>query len=240
MADIHEKRKFETFLTQQGNKKDKFHALERERKKNAVVERILKMDVLEDNYTTYYVKWDGDLDYDQATWESAKDLPPNTRIQEFHAFQKRPKPEIEKPFYFRPTQRMYDMYTDTTLPGCSESLRLRDYQVKGVNWLVKKWMQGTNTILADEMGLGKTVQSIALVDHIFRREKLGGPFLVIAPLSTIVNWVREFEMWTNMSVVSFKGNAERYFLSFFLFFLTSRTTRHTTHTYTQSPHFQEQ
>ena len=58
------------------------------------------------------------------------------------------------------------------------------------------------------MGLGKTVQSIGLIDHIFRKEKLAGPYLVIVPLSTIVNWVREFEMWTDMNVVSFLGNAE--------------------------------
>eukprot|EP01083_Nonionella_stella_P192365 711145_1 len=36
--------------------------------------------------------------------------------------------------------------------------RLRDYQVIGLNWLIQKFYEGSNSILADEMGLGKTVQ----------------------------------------------------------------------------------
>lgn len=35
---------------------------------------------------------------------------------------------------------------------------LRDYQLRGVKWLVSLWQNGLNGILADEMGLGKTVR----------------------------------------------------------------------------------
>ena len=32
-----------------------------------------------------------------------------------------------------------------------------------------------------------------------------GPFLVIVPLSTIGNWQREFELWSDMNVVVYHG-----------------------------------
>lgn len=49
-----------------------------------------------------------------------------------------------------------------------------------------------NGILADEMGLGKTVQVIALICHLIEKNVMG-PFLIVAPLSTIPNWKSEFE-----------------------------------------------
>lgn len=38
---------------------------------------------------------------------------------------------------------------------------LRDYQLKGVKWLISLWKNGLNGILADQMGLGKTVSNPA-------------------------------------------------------------------------------
>jgi chromodomain-helicase-DNA-binding protein 7 len=58
-------------------------------------------------------------------------------------------------------------------------------------------------ILADEMGLGKTAQAIAMLDHIWRRESIRGPFLIIAPLSTLAHWQREIEEWTDLSVLNY-------------------------------------
>lgn len=62
-----------------------------------------------------------------------------------------------------------------------------------------------NCILADEMGLGKTIQSITLLSEIYAAG-LQGPFLVIAPLSTITNWEREFCTWTNMNAIVYHGS----------------------------------
>jgi SNF2 family DNA or RNA helicase len=56
------------------------------------------------------------------------------------------------------------------------------------------------------MGLGKTVQSITFLNHLHTRENIRGPFLIVAPLSTIGHWVRELEEWTNMNVVLYQGN----------------------------------
>lgn len=36
---------------------------------------------------------------------------------------------------------------------------LRDYQLKGVKWLISLYNNGINGILGDQMGLGKTVRS---------------------------------------------------------------------------------
>ncbi|KAH7106885.1 SNF2 family DNA-dependent ATPase [Auriculariales sp. MPI-PUGE-AT-0066] len=65
------------------------------------------------------------------------------------------------------------------------------YQLKGLNWLVNLYEQGINGILADEMGLGKTVQSISLIAYLAEKHNIWGPFLVIAPASTLHNWQQE-------------------------------------------------
>lgn len=57
--------------------------------------------------------------------------------------------------------------------------RLRDYQVDGVNWLSSCYYKHLGCILADEMGLGKTVQIVSYLEHLFRVEKIHGPFLVV-------------------------------------------------------------
>ena len=37
---------------------------------------------------------------------------------------------------------------------------MRDYQIRGLNWMISLYENGINGILADEMGLGKTLQTI--------------------------------------------------------------------------------
>lgn len=55
------------------------------------------------------------------------------------------------------------------------------------------------------MGLGKTIQSLSFVDTIIKYG-IRGPFLIIAPLSTIPNWQREFEGWTDHNVIVYHGS----------------------------------
>ncbi|KAI9239785.1 MAG: SNF2 family N-terminal domain-containing protein [Podila humilis] len=74
--------------------------------------------------------------------------------------------------------------------------QLKGYQIKGLNWLANLYEQGINGILADEMGLGKTVQSISLMAHLAETHNIWGPFLVIAPASTLHNWQQEFTKFT--------------------------------------------
>jgi len=71
------------------------------------------------------------------------------------------------------------------------SCQLKEYQLKGLNWLCNLYEQGINGILADEMGLGKTVQSISVMAYLAETHNIWGPFLVIAPASTLHNWQQE-------------------------------------------------
>lgn len=68
--------------------------------------------------------------------------------------------------------------------------KLYEYQKIGCNWLSFMARNGCGAILADEMGLGKTLQIIALFAYM-KETGLGKNFLVIAPLSLIINWERE-------------------------------------------------
>lgn len=71
--------------------------------------------------------------------------------------------------------------------------RLRDYQLRGLDWLVRMTSLGLGCCLADDMGLGKTVTLIAL--HLHRRgdPATAGPALVVCPTSLMGNWQREIE-----------------------------------------------
>lgn len=55
------------------------------------------------------------------------------------------------------------------------------------------------------MGLGKTIQSIAFLQEVYN-VSIRGPFLVIAPLSTITNWEREFNTWTELNTIVYHGS----------------------------------
>ncbi len=46
--------------------------------------------------------------------------------------------------------------------------QLKEYQLKGLNWLATLYEQGINGILADEMGLGKVIAASAFVNYAYR------------------------------------------------------------------------
>lgn len=72
---------------------------------------------------------------------------------------------------------------------------MRDYQVRGLNWMVSLYENGINGILADEMGLGKTLQTISLLGFMKHYKNVPGPHIVIVPKSTLQNWMNEFSKW---------------------------------------------
>lgn len=80
--------------------------------------------------------------------------------------------------------------------------KLKPYQIKGVKWMISLWQNGLNGILADQMGLGKTIQTIAFLAHL-KGKGLDGPYLIIAPLSTLSNWINEIERYNNPLTVNY-------------------------------------
>lgn len=85
--------------------------------------------------------------------------------------------------------------------------KLKHYQVEGLEWLVSLFNNNLNGILADEMGLGKTIQTLSLITYLFEVKGVSGPYLIIVPLSTMSNWVRELERWApSLTKVVYRGD----------------------------------
>jgi len=56
-------------------------------------------------------------------------------------------------------------------------------------------------------GLGKTLQTIALLGYMIKMRGIPGPHLVIAPKSTLSNWMSEFRRWCpSIDVICFIGS----------------------------------
>ena len=81
-------------------------------------------------------------------------------------------------------------------------------QLEGINWLLACWHARRSTILADEMGLGKTCQLLLTLQWLVEHRKLHGPFLIVAPVSTLGHWQREVLRWTRLSCVVLHGPAD--------------------------------
>uniref|UniRef100_A0A668AJ24 Chromodomain helicase DNA binding protein 4a n=1 Tax=Myripristis murdjan TaxID=586833 RepID=A0A668AJ24_9TELE len=190
-----------------------------------MIHRILNHSVDRKNNVHYLIKW-RELPYDQATWESE-----DMEIPEFDTYKMqywnhrelmmgddgKPGKKMKVKGKVRRLDRPPDIPTvDPTIkferqPEYLDSTggTLHPYQLEGLNWLRFSWAQGTDTILADEMGLGKTVQTAVFLYSLYKEGHSKGPFLVSAPLSTIINWEREFEMWApDMYVVTYVGDKD--------------------------------
>ncbi|XP_058204448.1 chromatin-remodeling ATPase INO80 isoform X1 [Rhododendron vialii] len=86
---------------------------------------------------------------------------------------------------------------------------LKEYQLKGLQWLVNCYEQGLNGILADEMGLGKTIQAMAFLAHLAEEKNIWGPFLVVAPASVLNNWADEIGRFCpDMKILPYWGGPQ--------------------------------
>ncbi|XP_041963120.1 chromodomain-helicase-DNA-binding protein 4 isoform X2 [Alosa sapidissima] len=189
-----------------------------------LIHRVLNHSVDKKGNVHYLIKW-RDLPYDQSTWESE-----DMEIPEIDTFKQhywnhrdlmigeevRPGKKLKKVKVKRTEKPPANPVVDPTIkfdrqPDYLDTTggTLHPYQLEGLNWLRFSWAQGTDTILADEMGLGKTVQTAVFLYSLYKEGHSKGPFLVSAPLSTIINWEREFEMWApDMYVVTYVGDKD--------------------------------
>ncbi|XP_076826761.1 chromodomain-helicase-DNA-binding protein 4 isoform X4 [Brachyhypopomus gauderio] len=189
-----------------------------------LIHRILNHSVDKKNNVHYLIKW-RDLPYDQSTWESEDMEIPDYETYKQHYWnhrelmigdEGRPGKKLKKVKMRKIEKPPVNPVVDPTIKfdrqpdylDCTGGT-LHPYQLEGLNWLRFSWAQGTDTILADEMGLGKTVQTAVFLYSLYKEGHSKGPFLVSAPLSTIINWEREFEMWApDMYVVTYVGDKD--------------------------------
>uniref|UniRef100_A0A673LB23 Chromodomain-helicase-DNA-binding protein 6-like n=1 Tax=Sinocyclocheilus rhinocerous TaxID=307959 RepID=A0A673LB23_9TELE len=166
------------------------------------VDRVLEIAITTDTetgeeVTHYLVKWCS-LSYEESTWELQEDVDP-VKIREFEDLKEIPDiKHVERPL----PEQWQKLEKSREYRNGNQ---LREYQLEGMNWLLFNWYNRKNCILADEMGLGKTIQSITFLYEIYLMD-LRGPFLIIAPLSTITNWEREFRTWTEINVIVYHGS----------------------------------
>ncbi|KAM4611681.1 chromodomain-helicase-DNA-binding protein 3 isoform 2-T2 [Polymixia lowei] len=190
-----------------------------------IIHRIINHSLDKKGMYHYLVKW-RDLTYDQCTWERDDLDIPDFAIYKTSYWRHRDEVMKEDPEKPRKLRGIRSLEGDDEAPGSpvndptikyeeqpdfvtSTGGTLHLYQLEGLNWLRFSWAQGTDTILADEMGLGKTIQTIVFLYSLFKEGHTKGPFLVSAPLSTIINWEREFEMWApDFYVVTYTGDKD--------------------------------
>ncbi|XP_075293202.1 chromodomain-helicase-DNA-binding protein 1-like isoform X2 [Opisthocomus hoazin] len=88
-------------------------------------------------------------------------------------------------------------------------IKLRPYQIEGVNWLVQCYEAQHGCILGDEMGLGKTCQTISLLLYLTKKLTNKQRFLILCPLSVLSNWKEELERFApGLSFLTYVGSKE--------------------------------
>lgn len=169
------------------------------------IDRILD-DANDHGRQEYLVKWKS-MEYSEATWESEDDVKDKSKIEEYYQRLEHSNPTKIPARWKHPGK---DAYHPIEVPPKSNSGEdeLRDYQLEGLNWLRFCWYRRRSNILADEMGLGKTAQMVSMLNSLATEHNITGPFLVVAPLSTLPQWKMEIERWTHLNCVIFHGNKE--------------------------------
>jgi chromodomain-helicase-DNA-binding protein 1 len=154
----------------------------------------------------YFVKWKS-LAYDLATWESAALIEEIAQDQIDKYLNRQQEDFRSNSAEARANQRAsYQPFREQ--PPYIQGGTLRDFQVKGLNFLAYNWTLGKNVVLADEMGLGKTVQTVSFMSWLRHDRDQQGPFLVVVPLSTMPAWADTFDFWApDLNYVVYNGNA---------------------------------
>ncbi|ODH44691.1 hypothetical protein ACO22_00849 [Paracoccidioides brasiliensis] len=183
--------------------------LDRERDVDAIedyklAERVIGSREI-DGETQYYVKWKR-LFYDSCTWEPASLVSEIAQREIDRYLDRCSHPPISNKMESNPATRApFEPIHGT--PSYVMNGELKEFQVKGVNFMAYNWVRGRNVVLADEMGLGKTVQTVAFISWLRHVRNQQGPFIVVVPLSTMPSWAETFDNWTpDLNYVVYNGN----------------------------------
>lgn len=103
------------------------------------------------------------------------------------------EPDPERSQGFLPAEvaaRVAEHPLDTSLLEVS----LRGYQAFGARFALEQ----QKAMIGDEMGLGKTIEALAAICHL-RAAEGATHFLVVCPLSVLVNWIHEVQRHTQLT-----------------------------------------
>jgi len=157
----------------------------------------------------YYVKWKN-KSYAEATWEAASFIKKQhgaalVKFRQKQNYQYYPKNYNDAVQY---DTNFTALKEQPNYIG-SETLRLKPFQIDGLNFILNAWHNGQSAILADQEGMGKTIQAIAFLKYLFHNFNFKGPMLVCVPTRTLATWFMEFEKWApDMVLVCYAGDSK--------------------------------
>jgi len=173
------------------------------------VESIFSHRMNNNNCTEYYVKWKN-LSYAEATWEEESFIKTHHQ-EELDKYDEKRKSKTNPKSYceaMKLSRRSFKPMKEQ--PGYigGTGLQLRNYQLRGISFLLSAWHRGDSVILADERGLGKTIQAIGFLQYLFHNYKFCGPMLVCVPVSSMAAWQVELCTWApGLAVVCYAGDS---------------------------------
>lgn len=108
-------------------------------------------------------------------------------------------------------KKLVDQVASFRLDTSNLNVTLRRYQRFGAQYALHQ----AKTLIGDEMGLGKTVEAIATMAHLYAQGERY--FMVVCPLSVLINWTREVPKHSKLRATPIHGNDREH--SFYLWCL---------------------
>lgn len=97
-------------------------------------------------------------------------------------------------------KKLVDQVASFKLDTSNLNVTLRRYQRFGAQYALHQ----AKTLIGDEMGLGKTVEAIATMAHLYSKGERY--FMVVCPLSVLINWSREVPKHSKLRAIAIHGS----------------------------------
>ncbi|CAN4080377.1 unnamed protein product [Withania somnifera] len=159
-----------------------------------------------------FVRWTG-LPYDECTWEKIEEPVIAKSSHLIDQFNQLESQALTRNAIKDDVRKRRECHKNEIVPLIEQPKELGGslfpHQMEALNWLRKCWHKSKNVILADEMGLGKTISASAFLSSLYTEFNAALPSLVLVPLSTMPNWLAEFQLWApHLNVVEYHGTAK--------------------------------